>query len=186
MNIPLVHDSRYFAFFALIAEYVKAPNKVLRLVNSVVDLHNSLAQDAVDEAIEEAEVQYQAMVSRFREALDASEQETQAVYREVHSLREENATLLARLNTPDRYFRGPHAVEAGIAFALKDEETLAFIRDSKKINAIKRVRQATNLGLKEAKDAVESALVQEQAVYTAPLAEWERDLLSGEGELGCH
>lgn len=63
---------------------------------------------------------------------------------------------------PPTYDTHDSRVEAG----LRSTEVLNYLRDGKKINAIKELRTITSCGLKEAKDAVEDERL--EAFYYKP------------------
>jgi ribosomal protein L7/L12 len=75
----------------------------------------------------------------------------------------ENAVDAYKIFAGVDYFTARNAVEAiqreiehGAASGISDDEIIDLLSAGKKIEAIKRYREATGLGLKEAKDAVEA------------------------------
>jgi ribosomal protein L7/L12 len=71
--------------------------------------------------------------------------------------------------------RGP--VEVHAEFAMQQPLVMKFLHEDKKINAIKELRAAGNMGLKEAKDAVELVALWEAKGY---VPEHERQLIERE------
>lgn len=137
----------YIKFAELVNQFVPSLGDMLLLTNSIADLHVELARDAVDDALDVAE-------SPFRRIVDEQADEINSLYRQLDDLREQLATqkAVARANINADTVRG-------IDFAVDDPETLEFMKDTRKIDAIKRVRVKTGIGLKAAKDAVESTQV---------------------------
>ena len=159
-------DKTYRDLAALLAENADKNvdgwmQTLLVLTNSVRNLMDEHAQALVDDALDSAE-------SPFRRIMDEQERELQSVYTSLHAERADNDALrseVAALKAVSNgtWQRGQTATEKGIAFALNDAETLSLVQRERKIVAIKRVRASVGIGLKEAKDAVESAAVQEAA-----------------------
>lgn len=73
--------------------------------------------------------------------------------------------------------RGP--VEVHAEFAMQQPLVMDYLHQDKKINAIKELRAVGNMGLKEAKDAVELVAAWEAKGY---LPEHERQLIEREAE----
>ncbi len=123
-------------YVELVSPYFEDPTTMMRVVNGIVDLTNEVVDNAVNDALDNAE-------SPFRRIMDEQSAELASVYGELHAQREQRNDL--------------HEVLVNVA--RQDAEVIRHLNESHKIYAIKRMRQMTNCDLKAAKEAVEDPRV---------------------------
>lgn len=150
MTISIVTDADYFDFAALVGPYVKksrnSARDLLTLTNSIVDKTNDVVAREVDDALDVAE-------SPFRRIMDEQTQQ----------LRDAEAISMAQQRDIKYYKDNLHNVLTHIAST--DPIIIEMVNKGENYNAIKRLRNITNVTLKPAADAIKSDVVKQAAAF---------------------
>jgi ribosomal protein L7/L12 len=139
-SIPLATSPDYFDFAELVGEFIEPPRTMLRLTNSIVDKVNEIVAREVDEVLEDAS-------HPFRSIIAQQEEELASVYGQLHAQQDKRDDL--------------HEVLVNVC--RNSPTVLGYVRESKKINAIKELRRLTSASLRSTKEAVEDPRVVDAA-----------------------